>query len=130
MQIEIDFDVHKAITARRKTESITPNDVLREMFKLPPKSTRSSSGSGDGVFYKGVHFPEGTQFRATYKGKTFRTEIRNGAYQDRDGVEYSSPSQAAFAFTKVSVNGWKFWECQRPGEAKWQVIDGLRPRNI
>ena len=35
--IEIDFDVFKEITVRRKNEGITPNDVLRELFGLEPR---------------------------------------------------------------------------------------------
>ena len=32
--IEIDFQVFKEITVRRKNEDTTPNDVLREVFNL------------------------------------------------------------------------------------------------
>ena len=35
--IEIDFEVFKEITVRRKNEGITPNDVLRELFGLGPR---------------------------------------------------------------------------------------------
>lgn len=126
MQIEIDFDVFKALTARRKNENVTANDVLRELLKLGPKKRGDNIVGVKDVVYKGVSFPEGTQFRATYKGKTYRTQIKDGSYQDFDGKEYTSPSQAAFLLAGALVNGWKFWECQRPGESSWQVMDDLR----
>ena len=54
MTIEIDFDVFKELTNRRKTENVSYNDVLRELLNLNPlkKSVLSSdvttfSGSMD-----------------------------------------------------------------------------------
>src|SRR5205807_10397357 len=38
--IEVDFDVFKALTARRLTEDVSENDVLREMLRLPKQPTR------------------------------------------------------------------------------------------
>jgi hypothetical protein len=32
--IEVDFEVFKALTARREQESVTPNDVLRGLLGL------------------------------------------------------------------------------------------------
>ena len=43
--IEIDFDVFKEITARRKNEGITPNDVLRELLVRTDTRACDSKGS-------------------------------------------------------------------------------------
>ena len=71
--IEIDFDVFKAITNRRPSEETTENDVLREVFGLPPKKGNYlnvlAPEAGDWVT-KGIRFPAGTEFRANYKGRT------------------------------------------------------------
>ena len=124
MQIEIDFEVFKAITLLRKDEAMSPNDVLREVLKLGKKKAVAPPTAG--VHYKGVFFPEGTQFRASFKGKTYRTLIKNSTFQDGAGKEYSSPSRAAYEMAGSTLNGWLFWECQRPGDTEWKVIDKLR----
>jgi hypothetical protein len=124
MQIEIDFDVFKEITLRRQDEGTSPNDVLREVFKLGKKKARAAPAAG--VHYKGVFFPEGTEFRGAFKGKTYKTLIKNSTFQDEAGTEYSSPSKAAYELAGSTLNGWLFWECKRPGETEWKVIDKLR----
>ena len=63
---------------------------------------------------KGVRFPQGTQFRASYKGQTHLAEVENGALQ-LNGKRYASPSAAAMSITRVPANGWTFWECRIPG---------------
>jgi hypothetical protein len=123
--IEIDFDVYKALTAKRETESTTYNDVLRELLKLGPVQADHSIAIG-GWNYKGVKFPEGTQFKATYKGLSHYARIENGSFKLFDGRMAGSPSEAAHLITGTSVNGWTFWECQFPGELKWQLIAALR----
>ena len=57
--IEIDFDVFKEITVRRKNEGITPNDVLRELFGLEPRQepVAQKAQSGKPWVVKGVVFP-------------------------------------------------------------------------
>ncbi|HEA70175.1 MAG TPA: hypothetical protein ENI07_25680 [Desulfobacterales bacterium] len=71
--IEIDFDVFKEITLRRKTENVSPNDVLREVFSLDPKIEDAFSDSPREYPWvtKGVSFPHDTEFRATHKGKMY-----------------------------------------------------------
>ncbi len=72
-------------------------------------------------------FPEGTQFRATYKGRTYTAEIRNGLWTDSDGSVRNSPSEAAVKITGKPWNGWRFWHCKRPQDKSWALIDTLRP---
>jgi len=136
--LEVDFDVYKTVFARRANESVTENDVLRELLGLPPKqapavppqATTPPSRAFDGTppvdwVVKNVRFPQGTDFRATYKGKAYTGRVQGGTLVV-DGKSYESPSAAAVAITGNAVNGWRFWECRLPGKATWQLIEGLR----
>lgn len=136
--LEVDFDVYKTVFARRANESITENDVLRELLGLPPKQQATSvqtaiapqAKSLDGTspedwVVKNVRFPKGTDFRATHKGRTHTGRVHGGALIV-DGKSYQSPSAAAVAITGNAVNGWRFWECRLPGKASWQLIEALR----
>jgi len=129
--IDIDFDVYKELTLRRATESVTYNDVLRELLKLgaannKPESTSGAGGVGDWT-PKGVRFPQGTEFRARYKGQIYVAKVEKGALV-RDGKRFDSPSAAAKDVTKNFVNGWNFWECRFPGDSTWRNILPLRNR--
>jgi len=127
--IDIDFDVFKALTLRRASEEISYNDVLRDLLGLGSKRTSSmiqelTSTDGDWVT-KGVHFPNGTEFRATYKGKIHYAKVESGILV-LEGRRYDSPSSAAGSITGNPVNGWDFWECRFPGRSSWQMIKSLR----
>jgi len=126
--IEIDFDVFKAITNRRPSEETTENDVLREVFALPPKKRAIvnlvTPEAGDWVT-KGIRFPAGTEFRANYKGQTHLARVEAGAIIV-EGKRYDTPSSAAMAITKSNVNGWRFWEARLPGQSGWKMIESLR----
>lgn len=126
--IEVDFDVYKAITLRRPSEEVSENDVLREILGLPAKKGSAVAGGapapGDWVT-KGVRFPTGTEFRATYKGQTYLARVEGGALV-LNGKRYDSPSSAAVSITGNPVNGWTFWECRVPGQPGWKTIKSLR----
>jgi hypothetical protein len=125
--IEIDFDVFKEITVRRKNEDITPNDVLRELFDLEPRQEpiTEKTKSGKAWGWKGVVFPHGTEFRSSHKGQMHFGRVDNGSLVINDKKFYS-PSGAAKGVTGTSVDGWYFWECKFPGKQNWQIIDTLR----
>jgi len=128
MNIEIDFDVFKALTLRRTTEDKSYNDVLRELLGLSPQksSVPSEHVSGHGGWVtKGVHFPTGTEFRASYRGQTYYGKVESGGLVV-DNKRFHSPSAAAVAITGHPVNGWTFWECRMPGKSSWQMIKSLR----
>jgi hypothetical protein len=128
MNIEIDFDVFKALTLRRSTEDISYNDVLRDLLGLSPRKSpvpsKQVSGHEDWVT-KGVHFPIGTEFRAAYKGQTYNGKVESGGLVV-DNKLFNSPSAAAVAITGHAVNGWTFWECRMPGKSSWQMIKSFR----
>jgi hypothetical protein len=126
--IEVDFDVYKALTLRRPSESVSENDVLRELLGLPRRKTAASGDDGPapgGWETKGVRFAAGTEFRASYKGRIYLARVAGGALV-LNGVKYDSPSAAAMSITTKPVNGWTFWECRLPGQAGWRIIKGMR----
>jgi len=83
MTIDIDFEVFKELTNRRTTESISYNDVLRELLGLKPLQTPVLSSdvasSAEAWTTKGVTFPVGTEFRANYKGQIILGKVESGA---------------------------------------------------
>lgn len=82
--------------------------------------------SGPGAWIGNVFFPDGTQFRATYKGRSYRAEIKLGEWVDENGVRRQSPSEAAGAISATKVNGWRFWYAKRPADDEWVRLDELR----
>ena len=126
--IEVDFDVFKELTARRPSEDVTHNDVLRELLKLRPVRHDAPPDRAIelGCTFKGVHFPEGTQFRASYKGKVHTAAVRRSQWVDSEGIPRNSPSEAASGVTGNNVNGWTFWEAKRPGDTRWRKLEALR----
>ncbi|MCX5891938.1 MAG: hypothetical protein NTW80_03035 [Deltaproteobacteria bacterium] len=129
--IEIDFEVFKEITLRRKNEEITPNDVLRELFCLEPRRgpMPQKAQSGKPWVAKGVVFPQGTEFRSSHKGQMYYARVDDGSLVLNDKRFYS-PSAAAIEVTGNSKNGWIFWECKFPGKQNWQIINTLRQRSL
>ena len=129
--IEIDFEVFKALTNLRDTEKTTYNDVVRRLLKLSETKTSLVDGVSksdaqlSAWVTKGVTFPEGTEFRASYKGETVYASVKESALLV-NGEKASSPSDAARIVTGNSVNGWTFWQCRLPGESRWRGLQGMR----
>lgn len=146
MQIEIDFEVFKALTALRKSEGDSYNAVVRRLLSLESddgsfgaekvskaievalRKVRAPESSQEpyGVYYGDVFLEEGTRFRATYKGQTHFGAIQNGQWVDSEGVIRSSPSDAAGAISNTNVNGWRFWHVLRPGDSTWRKLEELK----
>lgn len=126
--IEVDFDVFKAITLRRPSEDVTENDVLRQLLGLAARKhsamPTNAAQPGDWVT-KGVRFPAGTEFRASYKGQTYLGRVDAGALV-LNGKRYDTPSAAAMSITDSPVNGWAFWQARLPGQPGWKPIRSLR----
>jgi hypothetical protein len=127
--IEVDFEVFKELTIRRTSESMTENDVIRSLLGLDATVSKSSAkkqgAEGKPWVCKGVVFPHGTEFRATYKGLLHLGTVNQGALVV-SGKRFTSPSSAAVSITGNPVNGWRFWECLLPGVQQWKVIAELR----
>ena len=148
MQIEIDFEVYKILTAMRRTEEHSYNDVLRELLSLPPRrsdngevfarvaaANRSAvdafakghleTGALPGLHSRGLYLPDGSELRATYKGSHYRASVKDGVIVSSGGKTFTSPSAAAGAITETTVNGWRFWEAKRPNDIAWYRLDQL-----
>jgi hypothetical protein len=126
--IEIDFDVFKALTARRTSEDMTENDVLRQLFNLGKRGsglTKTDTPIPDDWVTKGVRLPSGSELRSTYKGRTYLARVNSGALV-LQGQRFDSPSAAAMSITSSAVNGWTFWEYKLPGQDRWQILKSLR----
>jgi hypothetical protein len=125
--IRIDFEVYKALTSLRASSEISYNDVLRSLLRLPPTSgrTRGAKGPDSAWISKGIAFPNGTEFRGRYKGRSYAGIVEGGALVV-NGKRYSSPSPAAISITGTQTDGWRFWECRRPGDSSWATIKTLR----
>ena len=126
--IEVDFEVYKELIRRRPSEAVSENDVLRQVLGLASQrvSANASSSPAPGEWVtKGVRFPAGTEFRATYKGKIYLARAENGALV-LNGRRFDSPSAAAMSITGKPVNGWTFWEGRQPGRTAWQIIKAQR----
>lgn len=137
MQIEIDFEVYKQLTARRLHEEHSYNDVLRELLNLPAQAseaigpssaTPSLPGEARGFALRTGTLPDGTQLKAAYKKTEYRAEISNGRWIDEAGNEHSSPSAAASAISNTNVNGLRFWQAKRPQDRDWTRLDILLAR--
>lgn len=133
VSIDVDFEVFKELTMRRRSEDMSYDDVIRELLGLPQLANGSvphlDEPSGIPWVVKGVSFPHGTEFKATYKGQLYKGQVRNGALVVK-GTRYTSPSAAAVSITGSPVNGWMFWECQLPGDTRWRVIKSCRDNSV
>jgi hypothetical protein len=119
--IEIDFDVYKALTALRESEDVTYNDVIRSLLNIKTEEVKPV-----GWFSKGVFFPNGTEFRATFKNMPYEAKVQEKLLI-YDEVIYNTLSEAAFAITKTPRNGWDFWECKVPND-RWRKCSDLRKK--
>jgi hypothetical protein len=131
MQIDIDFDVFKTLTAMRETEETTYNEVLRRLLELPARksSVRAPSQASDKSFIAdGVEFPHDTEFRMRHRGQFYSAKVSDGCLL-YNGKRYTAVSAPACEITATSINGWKYWECRFPGHIEWHGIDTLRHRS-
>lgn len=128
--IDIDFELFKHLTMRRQSEDHSLCDVIRELAGLEPQQGGSTASPAKGGWVsKGVHFPEGTELRASYKGKEYIAIIKDGGIVV-EGKKASSLSNAATQVTKNNVDGWKFWECRFPGATAWRSVASLREASL
>jgi Restriction Enzyme Adenine Methylase Associated len=127
-QIEIDFEVFKALTSRRASEETTYNEVIRGLLNLPnaPKSTVQSAANGRAWVVSNTSFPAGSQFMADYKGNTRSGVVKDGKLELDDGSKFTTPSAAAVHIAGHNMNGWRFWKCKLPGASQFVLIERLR----
>ena len=144
-QIEVDFETYKALFSHFQSENDSFAEVIRRLLGLPASESELPFGVTEpsglpipahnamlgarsgGVWFSNIFFPDGSIFRATYKGKTYRARIQSSQWIDELGFVRTSPSDAASAISKTNVNGWRFWFVRRPGDEDWQRMDALKP---
>lgn len=147
-QIDVDFDVWKALTGKRVSEKHTYNDVLRSLLELEsvqesildPVSPLAglldatpvvsqlaiySHSKKDGFYSRDLFLPNETELRSIYKGRRHTAQILNCQWVDERGQIHSSPSAAAKAITGNNVNGLRFWEALLPTGGSWCRLDLL-----
>jgi len=126
-QIDIDFEVFKALTNDRETEDVTYNDVIRKLLKLKTKKSENSAANGNKPWVvSDTTFPAGSEFMADYKGKTHSGIAKDGKLELSDGSKFTTPSAAAVHITGSNVNGWRFWKCKLPNASQFVLIERLR----
>ena len=126
VSIDVDFDVYKELMARRTTQAVAFNDVLRRLLGLPPDAQAShEEHRRKGWISKNVTFPDGTEFEAVYKGKKYSARVADGRLIF-NGQPTSSLSLAARGVTSKNINGWRFWRCRFPDDERWRAADSLR----
>lgn len=138
--IEIDFEIHKAIEAERRSFDEPEYVALRRLLKMEdveaPKSPENEVGRDGRPFVEdGVSVVHGSDARMRYlRG----TQLYEGKFLDGmlvvDGTAYPTLSAAASDLArtkegkKTSLNGWLYWEVRAPGTAKWRAMKDLRDR--
>ena len=129
--IRVDFEVFQALTARRASSETSLNDVIRQLLKLGPVSSEWRAKEAKALrrswISKGVVFPEGTEFQASYKGRRYSARVESGVLSYR-GAEIPNLSNLAHLVTQNNVNGWRFWKCRLPGSNTWQSAESERIR--
>ena len=139
MQIDVEFPTWKTLAGLLQDENDTYDAVIQRLLATvesnatsppvgdPRENTRSISASGEGAYFKDVFLPEGTELRATHKGKTYFAKISGSEWIDvTTGQRRNSPSQAAYFITNNHVNGWLFWLVKRPNDEVWHSLNALR----
>ncbi|MEJ2656218.1 MAG: hypothetical protein P8012_03365 [Desulfobacterales bacterium] len=87
--------------------------------------TSDNPRSGRSWIIDGVAFPNGTEFRGSYKGYNYRGKVSDGALI-LNGKEFLSPCAAAITITRIEIDGWLFWDCKLPGMSSWIDIYSLK----
>ena len=123
--IEVDFEVFKALTMRRAAETVTYNDVIRDLLNLSKAQPTNSVGPVRYLVCRGGRIPIGTKLRASYRGVQYEAVVTDRGI-DFQGKCYRTPSKAAMAITKSNINGWNFWDAQPPGATGWRKLTALR----
>ena len=113
----------------------SPEDAYQDKdFQSPERLGRveqkSAKNSGGCVSWEveSVVFPDGTKFRAKYKGYFYYGKVRNGT-MTLDEKEFVSPCEAALTITRTPIDGWLFWDCKLPEQVSWMNISEFKKLN-
>lgn len=130
--IEIDLSLHKLIERERSSFEETANSILHRLLESRLSENHDTIDKEAASWMgQGVVLPHGTRLRMSYNGHQHTAEIVNGKWLV-DGDYYGSPSAAAYAVARTSsgeparLNGWIYWEYQKPGGSFWARLEDLR----
>lgn len=132
--ILVDIQVLQFLESKRVAPVQTHNDILRGIIGLPPTDDDGEDKTPEqspGWSSKGVELPNGTKLRMSYNGQLHAGVIVQGAWHT-EGAIYRSPSGAAAGVarsrrgTQVDLDGWHYWEVQKPGSSNWIRLGKLR----
>lgn len=99
---------------------------LEALFAAPKGRHEPPEGDGRANEAAGL-VQRRTPLRMTYKGRLYRATLRPDGQLRLRGKLYESPSGAAHAIVRRSVNGWWSWKYEEaPG--KWSRLQELRPK--
>ena len=133
MQIDISFENWKKLTMLLQNEEDTLDQAVGRLLSAqgaPQLGCLGTPEAQSGLVFEEVFLPNGTQFRKTFKGKTYFATVQNGRWIDvESGEERTSPSQAAFAITGHGTNGWLFWSVKTPEMKDWISLHTLRKKS-
>lgn len=133
MKIPVDLEVYKAIEAQRESFSENHNDILRRILGIPQKTAaKGTSAMEEFVVWsrKGVDLPKGTRWRMSSVTGEQNGSVVEGGFQYR-GEVIASPSRLAMQIyrtksgKKTNLNGWRYIEVKRPGDADWMMLNSL-----
>lgn len=108
----------------RCTRATDPQRLVVSQRSL--KRSKGISG-GKSWLSEGVEFPHGTEFRGTSKGKSYSARIENGDLL-AEGKPARGLSHAVQVATGTGRNGWLFWQCKRPADPAFKLVDQLRKK--
>jgi hypothetical protein len=134
MKIPVDLDVYKALEAQRQNFSESHNDILRRTLGLPSKISKNATEmmAEEVVVWrrKGVGLPKGTRWRMSSANGEQNGNVVEGGFQYK-GEVVPSPSRLATNIyrtksgKKTNLNGWRYIEVRRPGDADWMMLSSL-----
>jgi hypothetical protein len=130
MKIPVDLEVYKALEAQRESFSENHNDILRRVLGLPPKSASDAAEEFVAWSRKGVDLPKGTRWRMSSATGEQNGNVVEGGFQHR-GEVIASPSRLAMLIyrtksgKRTNLNGWRYIEVKRPGDADWMMLNSL-----
>lgn len=125
--IKADFFLLEKPASQPSPDKMNPKNRYEVLELTGSHHTNTSKNPCDGRpwIVDGVTFPNGTEFRCSYKGYDYRGKVSDGVLM-LNGKEFLSPCAAAITITRREVDGWLFWDCKFPGMSSWIDIYSLK----
>lgn len=113
---------------RRRIAEFHKLELARILGIVKPNGVRNITprvASNDRVSTLAKHVSKTFTIRMNYKGKLYKAQVKRDGTIYHRGKIYTSPSSAASAITRRSIDGWHAWKYRRaPND--WIPLDELR----